>query len=115
MPCARCHDAKPSSIIVDYHIRLVAIALAWNLTTRLRSAVVDQVRILVGCCAHNAQAVIGSIVKGFGGMILEVERPLRDSNHDQKTVIAYKFETLTGAVSCLFFEKGCLIFKSVIY
>ena len=93
MPCARCHDAKPSSIIVDYHIRLVAIALAWNLTARLRSAVVAQVRILVGCCAHDAPTEIVSMVKGFGGMILVVERPLRDSNNDQKTVIAYKFET----------------------
>ena len=93
MPCARCHDAKPGSIIVDYHIRLVAIALAWNLTARLRSAVVDQVRILIGCGAHDAQTGILGLLNELGGTILVIGRPRRDPNNDQKTVIAYKIET----------------------
>ena len=65
MPCARGHDAKPGAIIGDYDIRLVAIALAGNLTARLRSAIVAQIRCLVGCCAHNAQTEIGSLLERF--------------------------------------------------
>jgi hypothetical protein len=103
------------AIIGDYNIRLVAIALAWNLTARLRSAIVARVRWLVSYCAHDAQTEIVSLLKRFAGTILVIEGPLRDPNNDQKTVITYKFETLTGAASCLFFEKGCLILKSVFY
>ena len=90
---ARGHDAEPGSIIVDYHIRLVAIALARNLTARLRSAVVDQVRILIGCGAHDAQTGILGLLNELGGTILVIGRPRRDPNNDQKTVIAYKIET----------------------
>jgi hypothetical protein len=31
----------------------------------LRSAIVAQIRCLVGCCAHNAQTEIGSLLERF--------------------------------------------------